>query len=131
MSIVLVGCGPGAPVITPAAGVVTFDGKRLPGPAVIHFISSKGFGSSTAVDSDGRFVLGSEWGRGIPPGVYQVRVSPEPISISSSSPAQRRKMTPNIDPPYIPNRYRDYATSGLAFEVTEDGTGSYDIIMVP
>jgi len=117
------GCGKKPPPIAPVTGTVTFEGKPLPGRAMIHFASESGFASSNELQPDGTFLLGSEHGKGIPPGKYLVSIAPPiPSPLEVKAPVQ-----PNYE--YIPQRYRDFPTSGFTAEVVADGTNDFEFDM--
>jgi hypothetical protein len=121
--IAIAGCGKKTPPIAPVTGTVTFEGKRLPDRALIHFASESGFASRNEVQPDGTFLLGCEYGKGIPPGKYLVSISP-PIP----SPADIKDP---VDPKYeyIPKRYRDFPTSGFSAEVVAGAKNDFHFNM--
>lgn len=117
------GCGKKVPPIAPVTGAVTFQGKPLPGRAVIHFTTEQGFGSSCELQPDGTFLLGSEYGKGIPPGKYLVSIAPPiPSPMDTKLPVQ-----PNYE--YIPKMYRDFPTSGFSAEVLADKPNNFTFDM--
>jgi len=117
------GCGKKTPPIAPVTGAVTFQGKPLPGRAVIHFTTEEGFGSSCELQPDGTFLLGSEYGKGIPPGKYLVSIAPPiPSPLDTKAPVQ-----PNYE--YIPKKYRDFPTSNFSAEVIADGSNHFTFDM--
>jgi hypothetical protein len=100
------GCGPR---LYPVSGKVTLsDGQPLTKGLVIFegkegdkLISARG-----DIQPDGSFRLGTHRpGDGAPPGKYQVLISP-------------RANVDAPDPPPFNERYTDFKTSGLTFEVT-------------
>lgn len=120
--VVAVGCSNSTPTIAPVTGKLTHNGGQLPGPAVISFRSKDTeFGAKYAVNSDGTFTLGSEWGAGIPPGTYMVAIQP-PLPDPRAS---KERQVPT-DTSYIPIKYRRPHTSGFEAVVTEDGGGPFE-----
>ncbi|MGI9428414.1 MAG: carboxypeptidase-like regulatory domain-containing protein [Bythopirellula sp.] len=119
------GCSDEAPNIAPVTGKLTLNGKTLPGPAMISFTSKEtDFGANYAVNSDGTFSLGSEWGAGIPLGNYRVSITP-PLPDPRAS--KGKQGAP--DTSYIPRKYRDPYESGFEAVVTEDRADSYEFDM--
>ncbi len=123
VALAIAGCGKQAPPIAPVTGKVTYEGKPLPGRAVIHFMSEGGFGSSCELQPDGTFRLGSEYGKGILPGNYKVSIAPPiPSPLDTKAAVQPTYY-------YIPQKYRDFGTSDLTAEITADGTNDFPFDM--
>lgn len=125
VALAIAGCGKKAPPIAPVTGKVTYEGKPLPGRAVIHFMSDAGFGSSCEVQPDGTFLLGSEYGKGIPLGKYKVSIMP-PIPSPLDTKAD---VHPNYY--FIPRKYRDFGTNDFSAEITADGANKFTFDMKP
>lgn len=117
LSVAVSGCS-GEPHVStaPVQGKVTYDGKPVEKGEVL-FVSETGFAASAALDSEGRYALASQYGRGIPPGKYKVAISPPPA-----------KQVPGSDPPAalsakdfpdIPKKYWTTDGSGLTASVTQ------------
>ncbi len=76
-------------------------------------MSPKGFGCSAFIDSEGGYSLRSQYGKGIPQGSYKVAVAP-PAPLGNGSDVNEKQI--ELLYPEFPEKYREFATSGL--EVT-------------
>lgn len=79
----LAGCGNGS--LLPVEGIITLDDKPLDN--VIVSFSPEGGGTSGAgvTDAQGKFILSSSLGRGLPEGSYRVAIS-EQTTVEQSGP---------------------------------------------
>jgi hypothetical protein len=126
VSIVLgvAGCDKGPP-ITQVSGKVTFQGQPV-SEGVINFALESGFGVQAVLAGDGSYRLLSHHGKGIPLGSYKVTIAPpsfDPVPADMSNP-------PPPQPPYpnIPQRYRNFDTSGFTAEAGEsDNVFDFDM----
>ncbi|QDU25928.1 hypothetical protein ETAA8_10000 [Anatilimnocola aggregata] len=110
------GCQRGE-VLGPVSGVVTFDGEPVPGAMLIFQNNAQGVHMMARADENGRYEVLMANGAGLPPGEYQVAVSP-PIQDHPLGPITAPPPGANIYP-NIPDRYRDVKTSKLKLQVTE------------
>lgn len=109
------GCGGGdEPVPVAVSGNVSFKGQPVT-QGVVFFMSDQGFGASAEIDAQGRYVIRSQYGKGIPAGTYRVSVTPPPEAANESdaAPISAAKETH----PEIPPKYRDFSTSGLTVDL--------------
>jgi hypothetical protein len=124
----LSGCG-SREVYGHISGKVTFEGKPLSEGLVFFSNNDKGIHMSGDVKPDGSYEIITAKGAGLPLGTYQVRVRPPleplPMGAGASLVAPKPKNYPNI-----PEKYREYETSGLSLTV-KDGDNPLDIPMKP
>ncbi|WP_425617819.1 carboxypeptidase-like regulatory domain-containing protein [Anatilimnocola sp. NA78] len=113
-------------VLGPVSGVVTFDGKPVPGAMVLFQNEKLGVHMMARADETGRFVVQMANGAGLPLGEYQVAVSP-PIQDHPLGPIAAPPPG-HDDYPNIPKRYRKTTTSKLKLTVGEQAN-SLDINM--
>lgn len=124
----LASCGGGgdnAPPLVKVNGKVTSKGEPV-SEGVISFSSSKGINASAELQTDGTYVMKSQWGNGMPAGDYSVMISPPapktaPGTAATEKPAEK-------DYPQIPKKYRAYSTSRLEAKVAE-GKSTFDFDM--
>jgi len=109
------GCGGGGPAIAPVSGEVRLDGKPL-AEGYIQFASPTGFGAGSALKADGKFRFRSQYGNGIPLGVYRVAIVPPPPE-GPIPMVPDRKAKKGLPISQIPMKYRDMGTSGLSADV--------------
>lgn len=109
------------------SGKVTFQGQPVKAGAVVFTNKDKGVFMTAKIDEQGQFKVVMAKGAGLPPGEYQVSVSPPVPDV----PMGAGPMLPAIpECPFVPRRYRDYKTSGLTLTVPEEGT-TLNIDMTP
>ncbi|MBN2296171.1 MAG: hypothetical protein JXM70_27315 [Pirellulales bacterium] len=124
-TIVIQGCG-GTDRLSTAkvSGLVTLDGKPLSKGTVV-FTPAAGRAATGKIQPDGTFVLGTyATSDGAVLGKHQVAVvARETKSRQGGDPAA----PPITGPSLIPERYSNSATSGLTFEVTDDGKNEFNI----
>ena len=109
-----VGCGDGAPSVTPVRGKVTFNGQPLTTGRVMT-MPTAGRGAGGEIKPDGTFELTTpDYGEGAIPGAHKVAVRAfddsgvtDPELVSGKS--------------LIPARYANPMTSELTIEVSADG----------
>jgi len=90
---VLEGCGPARPVLLPASGIVSLDGKPLPDAAVMFHPTSGGRPATGVTDVSGKFVLGTFKPRdGALPGSHTVTIACR----EETSPGDVRWIAPEI-----------------------------------
>lgn len=122
----LAGCGSDE-VRGRIAGRITFQGEPLSEGLVFFSNNENGIHMSGEVKPDGTYDIITAKGAGLPLGVYQVRVRPplQPLPSGIVQTAPKPKQYPNI-----PEKYREYQTSGLTLTVNE-GQNQLDIDMKP
>jgi len=107
-----IGCGPRRPAVVPAAGIVTLDGKPLPG-GFVRLVPAASRVATGEIRPDGRFTLGTfAAGDGCVLGTHGVEViGPLPAGgeMAAAVPA------PAVA---VPARYRAAETSGLTVDIT-------------
>ncbi|HWL08338.1 MAG TPA: carboxypeptidase-like regulatory domain-containing protein [Planctomicrobium sp.] len=124
----LSGCGSRKEIpIASVSGIVTYQEKPVT-QGDISFMSNQGFGASAQIDSDGRYSLRSQYGKGIPLGTYKVIVTPPPILVNESE--NPRPQVQEKTHPEIPKKYRHFSTSELEIEIGEKPV-TFNINMEP
>ncbi len=106
------GCGPRRPAVVPAAGIVTLDGRPLPG-GFVRLVPVASRPATGVIGPDGRFTLGTfAAADGCVPGTHGAEViGPLPAGGEKASAAPAPAVT-------VPDRYRTAETSGLTVTVT-------------
>ena len=108
LMVVVIGCGDGRVKLptAPVAGTVTYQGKPLGTGRIVFFHPS---GQATAADlaADGTFKLAAFQGKD--------HVAVECFEPEQPSPTPKGRLL--IRKSLIPERYTDFSTSGLTFEV--------------
>lgn len=108
--IALGGCGPGVKLV-PVRGRVLVDGKPLSSGSVM-LQPKAGPAARGQIGADGAFELGTyQPGDGVRPGLAAVRVT----SVASVQATPDQEQPPGKS--LIPQRYADFATSGLTVDV--------------
>ena len=115
----VVGCHRGEKLAA-VSGTVTFEGEPLTEGVVTFSNPAKGIHMNARLDAQGHYEVRMAKGAGLPPGEYQVSVSP-PVP---DTPVRMPEF------PKIPHKYRDPKTSELSLSLTEDGA-ILDIDMRP
>lgn len=109
--VVVAGCGPKGVVKVTVNGTVTYKGKAL-SSGIVTFNSDKGSYSAASVQADGSFIITD-----VAPGEISVGVMESPQGSGSSSGEASAK--PSLPAANLPQKYRDPATSGLKYTITE------------
>lgn len=136
LTALLSGCRPSGPAYWPISGKVTFQGTPV-AIGQIHICNAKaGIDIIESLDANGQYTIVTGRKQGLPEGEYQVAIIPKldfsrmkcepngrPIPSTMPSEAER-------NPPNIPRKYRDPATSGLTLTV-KSGANLFDIDMQP
>ena len=124
------GCGGGeeAPPTASVSGKVTFQGAPVT-EGFVNFASDAGFAASAPLQEDGAYELVTQYGD-MPTGPYKVSVTP-PSPPDTGMGDATAEAPPMPDPENIPKKYREYGTSGLTVEVTEDGANTFDFDLQP
>ena len=117
ITVVFVGCG-GGPKTAPVTGKVTYRGQPLQFGSVM-FQPEQGPVAKAQIESDGSFTLSTDGKPGAVLGPHKVRVSCFE-SQSPNPPATPPGQEPTLGRSLIPQKYTNFAASGLEFTVTED-----------
>jgi len=112
------GCHRGE-VLAEVTGLVTLAGKPLTQGYVIFRNEAKGVHMTAEIGPDGRYRASTAGGFGLPLGEYRVAISP-PIPDIPFGPAKSPPKPGDILP--LPEKYTRPETSGLAFQLTDEGT---------
>jgi hypothetical protein len=96
----------------PVAGKVTYQGKPL-GFGTVTFFHPSGHAASAKIAADGTFTLNAYQGKN------QVSIECFESDRPGSTKVRSRDMSDNKS--LIPDRYANYSTSGLTFEVKAEG----------
>lgn len=112
LAVAAAGCGPRRPTVVPASGIVTLNGKPLPG-GFVRIVPTASRPATGEIGPDGRFSLGTFTAAdGCVPGTHGVEViGPLPAG-GEAAPAVP---APTIT---VPARYRAVETSGLTITIT-------------
>ena len=122
-----VGCGSTKDKPQPVSGKVTSQGKPV-GAGMIRLSNpAAGVDIMAPLQQDGTYEVIMAKGTGLPVGVYQVAVMPPRVD-SPLGPMKERPKPQN--PPDIPPKYRDPATSGVMLKV-QAGDNHFDVDMKP
>ena len=130
------GCGPFGPAYWPISGKVTFQRKPI-AAALVRFSNPKaGIDVVASLDADGRYTVVTGDRKGLPEGQYQVAVMPK-LDFSKVKCDKDGRPLPSTmpsalerNPPNIPGKYRDPATSGLTVTVKPE-SNTFDLDMQP
>ena len=122
----VLGCGESSPPLCQVSGKVVCQGKPLT-VGEVTFMSDSGFGTSSPLDSEGRYSLRCQYGKGIPRGTYKVIVAPPLTQVVESAPAPTKSQARDAHPE-IPQKYREFSTSGLEF-VIKDSRHTIDLTL--
>jgi len=121
------GCGEKKIPVYPVKGTVKFkDGKPLPG-GFVEFVcqdgEAKGRNSNSKIEKDGSFELESfGQGKGAYAGTNLVTVHPLGVEFDAE---KGKEVRPEVS---VPEKYKDYATSGLKFTI-EAKENKIDIVI--
>jgi hypothetical protein len=110
-----IGCGPGAATKN-VAGTITYQNKPVTS-GLINFMPEKGRPLGGGIESDGTYSVK------LPPGKYQVRIdapAPLPEGFKEGMPM------PKLGPPLVPEKYANFASSGLTATVSDAGSQQID-----
>jgi hypothetical protein len=136
MAAMLSGCGPSGPAYWPVSGKVTFQGKPVTVGQIRFCNPAAGIDVIESLDAQGQYAILTGERKGLPEGPYQVAVMPKldfsrvkcdptgrPIPSTMPSASER-------NPPNIPQKYQDPATSGLTLTV-KPTPNTFDVDMQP
>lgn len=113
----LLGCGDPGPEIVPVKGTITYGGGPWPAAGGVLLAPVEAAAGQPVVPTivtlaqDGSFIAESSVGAGLVPGKYRVGVECWELP-----PDDSRKEHP-FGKSYVPAKYKNPATSGLAFDV--------------
>jgi hypothetical protein len=117
------GCGPREPLAR-VSGQVTFEGKPVQEALILFSSDAQGI-HMTADVVEGRYKIVTASADGLPPGEYQVAISP-PIIDHPVGPILEPPRA--AAPPDIPPRYHDLQTSGLVVRLVDgDNRADFDM----
>ena len=120
---ILVGCQR-APTLGKVSGKVTLDGQPVSEGRISFNDASRGIFMTADLRADGSYEVVRAEGHGLPPGTYQVAVTPLPsdlpVGFSSTAPPKRFSE--------IPAKYHNPATSGLTLTVAQE-TNPFDVAL--
>jgi hypothetical protein len=134
IALTLLGCGRSGPAYWPVGGKVTFQGKPI-GIASIRFCNPKAaFDVVESLDAKGQYTVVTGDRKGMPEGQYEVAVMPkldfsnvkcdkDGFPLLSTMPSALER-----NPPNIPAKYHDPATSGLVVTVKPE-SNTFDVDM--
>lgn len=111
----VVGCNHGGATKT-VTGAITYQGKPVTS-GLINFMPEKGQPLGGGIASDGTYSTS------LPPGKYQVRIdapAPLPEGFKEGMPM------PKLGPPLVPEKYANFASSGLTATVSDESRQTID-----
>jgi hypothetical protein len=124
------GCGEkNTPALCVVTGTVTkADGSALT-EGLVTFASNEGFSASAPINADGSYAVTSQFGKGLPLGVYKVMITPadQLQVLDGDAPPPRPKKAGAGE---VPAKYRDFSTSGWQFEAAKSSQ-SFDLKLIP
>jgi len=134
--LVTLGCTKKPPARGIVHGRVMIGSKPVTGATVFFENTETGIAMNAALDQDGRYEVKSHLGAGLPPGTYQVAVTPGGVMSpeeASTSPLAGEAKAERAKQPVtsVPVKYHDPATSGLTIEVKEGNNPPFDITLIP
>ena len=128
------GCGRSGPAYWPISGKVTFQGKPVTVGQIRICNPKEGIDIIQSLSADGQYTIITGKRQGLPEGPYQVAIVPKldfskmerdsnglPIPSTVPSAAER-------NPPNIPRKYHDPASSGLTLTVKPE-PNTFDVDM--
>ena len=113
--VLLAGCAPQEEPTAAVSGKVTLDDEAVSAGTVL-FMSEDGRAASAELRSDGSYTLNC------PLGSFKVSVTPPPPADPLANP-DAAESEPAVE---IPEKYQDFASSGLVAQVG-DGANTFDI----
>ena len=118
------GCS-GSSMESEVSGTVSLDGKKLgPGTIVFAPLADGGKPATGSIESDGSYSMKTSRASGLAAGTYQVAVS-----IREMPQNVKRGDRPPIGKLLIPEKYEDYRSSGLKYDVT-GGSNTINVELV-
>lgn len=125
-SALLIGCHRGES-LGKVAGQVTFQGQPVTEGQIMFINRELGVYMTADLGVDGTYEVVCAHGTGLPPGAYQVAITPPPpdLPLRSHVPRPRKSSYPEI-----PAKYHDPNTSGLSLVVKVEGS-QFNVDMQP
>lgn len=127
LTAVLLGCGGSDADKGVVRGQVTFAGTPV-SDGFIRFESQTGISENIDLDKEGKYLVRSYEGAGLPPGLYRVAVLPRIAAASTSPPlagiAPPEGQTQEF--PHIPLKVRSVDTSELKIQVERGKNPPFD-----
>jgi hypothetical protein len=122
----LSGCRP-KEVLGPVQGKVTFQGQPVTQGMIVFCSAQKGVYITAPVSPEGTYEVAMANGYGLPPGEYQVAVTPpiDDLPVEQQYGPITARLFPNI-----PMKYRYADSSGLTMTVKREGN-RFDVDMKP
>jgi hypothetical protein len=114
----LPGCGKSSKTVS-IEGAITYEGKKVT-DGIINFLPEKGRPLGGGIESDGTYSVK------LPPGKYQVRIdapAPLPEGFKEGMPL------PKPGPPLVPEKYANFASSGLTATVGDQSQQQIDFAL--
>ena len=109
------------------SGKVTFQGQPVSEGLVLLVNAEQGIHLTAKLGEDGSFDVKSVSGAGLPPGTYQIAITPPRVEF----PIDPTEAPPIIqEHPNIPGKYHNAARSGLTL-VVKEGENRLDVDMTP
>lgn len=120
------GCGGGKPA-GKVSGKVTFNGAPVTEAAIVFENQAAGVSAKVNLGPDGTYVAKTADSIGLPPGNYQVAVTPSQVAETDEVPLVAAPSGNEQDPPSaIPAKYHSPATSGLTADVKAGDNPPFD-----
>jgi hypothetical protein len=130
------GCGPSVPTGS-VAGKVTYNGKPVPEGCLISFVSQSGFAAMGTANANGEYQLMMAGKPLVPAAKYQVSVlipgvqgpvmtDEDERKFMAGDPETVAKFSQKKSKPSLPEKFGDFSTSGLEFDVKQ-GKNSIDM----
>ena len=122
-SLLMVGCS-SPPPLGKVTGKVTFRGEAVSEGAIIFSDDSQGVAYVSDLTAAGDFVFEVAQGYGLPPGAYEVAITP-PRSNKPGLGYIAPNYNAKTDFPNLPEKYREAKTSGLSAVVKAGANEPY------
>ncbi len=113
------------------AGKVTLGGQPLSEGSVLFEDKAAGISVNASLGSDGSYTAKTFDKAGLPPGTYQVAVTPRTFGDGEPPLVGEPVAQTETPPSSIPEKYRNVATSGLTATVEPGDNGPFDFDLVP
>ncbi len=124
------GCGGGQDVGY-VSGKVTLGGQPLGQGSVVFHNPSKGIVVAAPLGPDGSYTVKTHQGAGLPPGEYQVSISPAGVGSGETPLVEKPTPGPGSGGPAIPAKYLQPTSSGLKVTIKPGKNPPFDINLSP